>query len=132
MRLIVLRLRDAVETQQRRVAVEGNLTERDLRLLRRDVVEHACVVVLHGEKRQPRLAEIGLDVVERDAELPGIDAEKHLSFSERSPISQKARDATATIATPPIISTRRSSVRSALTRANQPGAVETRAARAAT
>ena len=78
-RLIVLRRRDAVELQEIGIAVERDLVPRDLRLFRRDIFQHARVIVLHRQERQPRLREIRLGIVECDVELLRVDAEQHLA-----------------------------------------------------
>ena len=77
-RLIVDGLGDRGAAQQHGVAVEVDLIEVDLRLLRGGVAHHALVVLLHRLDRQRGLRQIGLGVVERDLELTRIEPIEHL------------------------------------------------------
>ena len=84
-RLIVGGPGNGTGAHERRVAVIGRLIERDLRLLRGDVAQHAQVVLLHRIDGQRRLRKVGLGVVEGDLELPGIEAiqtwpDRHAGF----------------------------------------------------
>ena len=78
-RLVVIGLGNGVGAHERRVAIIGRLIERDLRLLRSDVAQHAPVVLLHRVDGQRNLREVGLGAVESDLELPGIEAVQNLA-----------------------------------------------------
>ncbi len=78
-RLVVYGLGNRGGAQQHGVAVEVDLIEIDLRLLRGGVAQHALVVFFHGLNRQRRLRQIGLGVVERDLELARIEPIEDLS-----------------------------------------------------
>ena len=73
-------LETAPVPHERRVAVVGRLIERDLRLLRCDVAQHAPIILLHRCDRQRRLREVGLRIVEGDLELTGIQAIQDLAL----------------------------------------------------
>ena len=78
-RLIVYGLGNSGTAQQHGIAVEVDLIEVDLCLLRGGVAHHALVVLLHRLDRQRGLRQIGLGVVERDLELTRIESIEHLS-----------------------------------------------------
>ena len=77
-RLIVVGLGNDVAPHERCKAVVVCLIQFDLRLLGCDVAQHALVVLLHRFDGQCRLRKIGLRIVERDLELPGIDPEQNI------------------------------------------------------
>ena len=82
-RLVVGGLSDGVGLQQRRIAGERGLIQFDLRLLRGNVLLHAHVVLLHCLQRQRGLRQTGLGIVQRDLELPRVDAEQYIAGLDR-------------------------------------------------
>ncbi len=78
-RLVVAGLGNRAAMHQRGVAFVGGAIHVDLRLLRIDVAQHALVVLLHRVDGERDLGEVGLGIVERDLELPGIETVEDLA-----------------------------------------------------